>query len=413
MSSILDRLGNNFLVAAFIPALGFVIAIQWLFAPVGSSSGERLLIASLEQSIDGGSIDSDLIVEALRSGQLDSDALLRALETQQLAPEVLLELLNTTLQNPASSLLEQSLSTFVLTLLVGFTLMGLNSFIYKLLEGYYVLERIPALRKRQRRKALRRTLEYKTLDRVIARIFKAYEDEADPDRKEQLRLLLEMPHQMSRDLKAQYKQDYPVQLEGVLPTRFGNIFKSWEQYANENYGIDSVTVWPRLIHVIDQEYYRKLDESNNSLAFVVNCMVLSLVLSVLCFFATATQLLFHESLGVALEVPRDADLYVIVGFLLLALSYLFYLASFPPAKQYGNLVRSAFDLFRFELLQDLHIKLPAQARAEFSLWAKLSDFMALANLENHSGDADLVYRHSEPETQSKDSSRVDSSANDA
>lgn len=412
MSSILDRLGNNFLVAAFIPALGFVIALQWLFGPTGPSTDERLLIASLQQAIDEGSIDSQSIIEALRSGQLDSDALLRVLETQQLAPEVLIELLNTTLQSPAGDLLEQSLSTLVLTLLVGFTLMGLNTFIYKLLEGYFVLERIPALRRRQYRRAAKRTLEYKALDRMTARIRRAHENETDPERMEELKLLSQLSHQLSRDRKAQYKQDYPTQLAGVLPTRFGNIFKSWEQYANENYGIDSVTIWPRLIHAIDREYYKLLDESNNSLAFVVNCMALSFVLSILCFFATVAHLPFLHLPGLAFMFPREAGFYLLSGVLLLALSYFFYLASFPPARQYGNLVRSAFELFRFDLLQQLHLKLPARENEEFEFWVNLSDFMAMANLENRNHRREFGFQHLHTQQESKASPSVDSAAND-
>ena len=102
MTTLLGKLSNNFLTAAFVPALWFVILVELLFSPLD-------------------------IAGSAKWGAL-----------------------------PVT--LEGSLITLVFTLMIGFTLMGLNTFLYKLLEGYYLLERFPGrhykhaikLRKRQR-----------------------------------------------------------------------------------------------------------------------------------------------------------------------------------------------------------------------------------------------------------------------
>lgn len=343
MTNVLSRLGNNFLVAAFIPALAFVLAAQLLFSPLDpAGSNSRFLV-------------------------------------------------------PRS--LEEGILTVVLALIAGFTMMGLMTFNYKLLEGYMVLERASFMRRRQYRKAFKRQLEYKTLDRMVSRLTYRYRRlnakgrEEDNERLESYEMLLQKLRQKDRAIKASYKEDYPVQvLGGVLPTRFGNIFKSAEQYPLENYGIDSVRLWPRLVHVIAPDYDNRLDASNNNLAFLVNCMAFSILLSALCLLASIWHL-FAGSSTMLTQVTAGETRYLLGAIFFLLLGIFFYHAALPAARQYNNLVRSAFDLFRFDLLESLHLDLPSNNPDEKRLWTEVSDFIAVSNLAAPEAKAYLEYRH--------------------
>lgn len=368
MTTLLDRLGSNFLTAAFIPALWFVVLVELLFSSL------------------------DLAGSA------------------------------TWLALPVT--LEGSLITLVFTLVIGFTLMSLNTFLYKLLEGYYVLERFTGLRRRHAMKLRKRKFEFALRDRYADYLIGPYKEEQEPAAKARRYDQINQLRQSSRDLKASFKQDYPSRAEAVLPTRFGNILKSSEQYAGENYSIDSVVMWPRLIHVIDPEYYRKLDESNNNLAFIINCMALAVILMFLSLGAAGYQRyqnngwigsattppIQHQTSASAgekdeavsessalpsnegVERGRSALFYLGSAFLFAGIAWIFYNVSLPAARQYGNLFRSAFDLFRFDLLTQLRLPLPANEGEETIMWEQLSEFLALGALEVERPEP-FVYEH--------------------
>ena len=355
MTTLLGKLSNNFLTAAFVPALWFVILVELLFSPLD-------------------------IAGSAKWGAL-----------------------------PVT--LEGSLITLVFTLMIGFTLMGLNTFLYKLLEGYYLLERFPGRHYKHAIKLRKRQREFEVRDQCADRLFDLNKNEQDLVAKARREEQINRLRRSSRDLKASFKQDYPSRTDAVLPTRFGNILKSSEQYAGENYRIDSVVMWPRLIHVIAPEYYRKLDESNNGLAFIVNCMVLALLLALLSLGAagyrgyqtnwgslppaqTQQQVprsISEESAVTAAPSAAPASqaqgvggspfLYVGGAVIFMGIAWFFYNASLPAARQYGNLFRSAFDLFRFDLLTQLRLPLPTDEVADTLLWEQLSGFLALGELD--------------------------------
>ena len=371
MSSFLDKLGRNFLVATFIPSLGFVLICVYIFSPIFPFEVK------------------------------DSLAFL-------LAEEDL---------SQANQIWGVAVFIFVLTLLLGYTLRGLENFIYKALEGYYLF-RSPRWRKRQQTKAMRRLLQIKVLDRRVVELQKMLKkNPRDAEIKKDLKAYT----QKSYVLKAQYRQDYPPQPQYIMPTRFGNILRAAEHYSEERYKMDSVSFWPRLIHVIDPAYYNQLDQSNNGLAFIVNSMVLTVILAILCLFGSIYQFSvwravipeYERRVEIFIEekqvIPTEEDeqffesfiplhflelsvstkaqrsykemgwLYSFGIFIFLGIAYLFYNASLPAAKQYGNMIRSAYDLFRFDLRKQLRLVLPSDSEKERQSWDLWSEFVAIGD----------------------------------
>ena len=75
------------------------------------------------------------------------------------------------------------------------------------------------------------------------------------------------------------------------------------------------------------------------------------------------------------EYQTNAYLYLIGVAIMMVLFVLFYRASIPIVVQYGDLVKSAFDLFRSKLIKEMALKPPGEFTAEINVWENLSLFI--------------------------------------
>ncbi|HEX8670661.1 MAG TPA: hypothetical protein VF710_02180 [Longimicrobium sp.] len=155
----------------------------------------------------------------------------------------------------------------------------------------------------------------------------------------------------------------------VLPTRLGNVIRAFEEYPRAVYGISAISLWPRLIAVVDKDYKPVLDEAKASLDFMINASFLSGLLSASIFVA-------------GLVVPER--IHWVSWLLQLSLAALaarlFYVASIGQATAWGAQVKSAFDLFRWDLLKKLGYERPGiTPEAERELWQQISQRMIYGN----------------------------------
>jgi hypothetical protein len=160
--------------------------------------------------------------------------------------------------------------------------------------------------------------------------------------------------------------NYAGKSDLILPTRLGNVIRSFEYYSDREYNIDSIALWPRLVEVIPESYAVSIDDSKTTFDFMMNCSVLSLVLAIAI---TLAGLIFPASL--VSTWPVLFWLIKIAVFVLL--SYLFYRLSINRAGAWGSMVKSSFDLFRWDLLKKLGYKQEPKSRPEErKLWADIS-----------------------------------------
>lgn len=168
---------------------------------------------------------------------------------------------------------------------------------------------------------------------------------------------------LSTDLRSEFstyriqiKHAYPDKRGLILPTRLGNVIRSFEYYSDREYGIDSIEIWPRLVSVIPTDYAVTIDDTKTTFDFMMNCSLLSAVL--------ATALLI---LGIVYPASLLSS-GVLYWFLkiggLIGLSYFFYLLSINRADSWGLLIKSAFDLYRWDLLTKLGYKQKLDTREE-------------------------------------------------
>ncbi len=127
----------------------------------------------------------------------------------------------------------------------------------------------------------------------------------------------------------------------------------------------------------DSAFSALLDESKLKLDFAVSMTAVSGLFAISSIVPVA---LFVELFYLVLLVPAIA----------LGAMVLFYLLAVRAYRALGEVLRSAIDIFRFELMEKLHLKKPKNSEDEKAIWEKLSDHMKLMGTDqieyNHNGD---------------------------
>jgi hypothetical protein len=150
------------------------------------------------------------------------------------------------------------------------------------------------------------------------------------------------------ELFLSYPTDELSEEGDVLPTRLGNRIAAFEHYPYRRYGIDAITMWPRLVMVLPEEPKKAIESAKSGFDFFINCSALS------CLSAF-TVLVLPSPMGASKKVTA-----IIIG---LILGFVFYRLSFGAATNWGETVKSAFDLYRLDLLKQMGVTLN---RTEFS-----------------------------------------------
>lgn len=165
------------------------------------------------------------------------------------------------------------------------------------------------------------------------------------------------------------KYQFPQIGSLVLPTRLGNVIRNFEDYPYQQYGIEAVTLWPRLIAKVDKSYAAMIDDAKAPFDFLLNSSLLS---AILAFMLLIVGLYYAPPLDTPwLWVPWLLE---VLG--LASLSYVFYSFSIGRAGDWGGLIKSAFDLYRWDLLKQLgYMRMPTTMREERLLWDEISQQM--------------------------------------
>jgi len=148
-------------------------------------------------------------------------------------------------------------------------------------------------------------------------------------------------------------------LASVKATALGNVIESYNQYSYNRYNIEAEIFWPRLRSVIKSEYLTAVQEPRILLDFSLTMASLGAIYGFWILLA-GPWLWFNLQFLIPLEI---------VGF---AVSFLFYRLSISAAYEFGEMVRSSFDLFRLDLMAALDRPHPANFEVERKQWEELS-----------------------------------------
>ena len=168
------------------------------------------------------------------------------------------------------------------------------------------------------------------------------------------------------EISRQSRDGFPPEEKNILPTRFGNALRSFERYPDQQYRIESIVMFPRLLAVIDKEYAAKIDDAKISFDFMINSSFLNGLLAATLIIAG----LFHPApfSSILFFAPWMIKIIIFSG-----LAYGFYLLSFPRARSWGRTIEGAFDLYRLELLKQLGFQeAPWTLKEERKLWNRIT-----------------------------------------
>jgi hypothetical protein len=143
----------------------------------------------------------------------------------------------------------------------------------------------------------------------------------------------------------------PTQSDRLMPTRLGNILRAAERRSLEKYGLESVVCWSRLWLLLPDGVKTELTQARANL----NTMVRIWIWGVL-FFVWGVWAVW--------AVPA--------GLVVALLAYRWLLNA---AVIYGDLIESAFDLYRVELYKSLRLPLPKNPTEERQMGQALTDYL--------------------------------------
>ncbi|MFI7642311.1 hypothetical protein [Nonomuraea sp. NPDC049400] len=142
----------------------------------------------------------------------------------------------------------------------------------------------------------------------------------------------------------------------LMPTRFGNVLRAAEQEA-QRYGLDAATVWPRLHAVLPENFAATLGAATAGVELTITISVLGAAFALAGGTAAALTLSWYAAL-----------LCVWAGLLI---AWLGHRALLRHATVYGELVRTAFDVHRWLLLDAMGLRRPTDYRTELLQWRQI------------------------------------------
>lgn len=230
----------------------------------------------------------------------------------------------------------------IAALLLGLLLQGVRVPLVRLFSGYFVMSlwrtsrRKPlrasaaAMRWLLRRKALR---EYRHLVKLAGAKGPRQKSESDDT------------YRTRRLAEFWLEQRFPDSEAKVLPTKFGNRIRAWEDYARTRWSLETVAIRPHIESLLQQQETDLRTDAETDLAFALNASLLASVIALV--------------LGIDRAIEQPPSLWFIASCLTPLLAALaLYEIAIVAAVSWGNTVRAAIDLHRLDLYDKLGVQHP-------------------------------------------------------
>jgi hypothetical protein len=154
----------------------------------------------------------------------------------------------------------------------------------------------------------------------------------------------------------------PRQGRPVGPTALGTLGYANGEYVERAYGADIAVVWPRLSPLVSTALASSIDDTETAME-----QLLAFAATVIAFGIAAGWIAAYHRAAVAVCV--------LVPLASFALGFVLYRALLPAAERWSQLVRTAFDLCRFQLLDALQLARTRTTSEECALWKRLNAFL--------------------------------------
>lgn len=260
-----------------------------------------------------------------------------------------------------------AVSVLLVVSLIASTFEMITAPIVRLYEGYWgegKLKRLAIAAAQKKKNKQARIARRKELNTEYESLIAQRKTPVDEQRKASIdKRILEIDRQKrleEKNAKDDCYYTYPLADNLLKPTQLGNILAAAEEYSYQVYRLDAVIWWPRLSALLPEAFRTQVDVALTPMLAVLN---LSMIFSFSALIEGGLLLFQHKEL-----------LSVLIFLIGLALARLCYLSSINQAAVYGRFVRVAFDLYRHEILKQMHIPVPDNPVEERILWELLTQW---------------------------------------
>jgi len=151
---------------------------------------------------------------------------------------------------------------------------------------------------------------------------------------------------------------FPKNDANLQPTLFGNIIASASEHPRAAYSMEGMVWWSRLTPLLPGSFVDTLAGAQAPIMALLNLSTVfcGLAIVILILGAITAQWLVAGALVICSIV----------------ISWLGYRAAVSQAAEVSSMLRVAFDLYRYDILDQLGIDHPADLAAERALWPRLT-----------------------------------------
>jgi hypothetical protein len=227
----------------------------------------------------------------------------------------------------------------------GIVLLAVNRDLFRLMEGYGKFNPIKILSVFEKQRYRKTVEELKKLDNEYS---ECYESKKEFPTKSRTR---------RNQLMRQLAEEFPDKEEYLLPTPFGNVLRSFEIYPRVMYGLEAIDGWGRLLAVIPKDYIELIDAAKSQVDFWINMAVVFILLQI-------------EYVGLVYILGSQLNLWIVLLFIVLG--------TIPPlratsaAREWGDFVKSGFDMFAPKMRENLGFNSPKDRNEEAKQWKNFS-----------------------------------------
>jgi hypothetical protein len=193
---------------------------------------------------------------------------------------------------------------------------------------------------------------------IRERLTERIDKELQPKRMRLDQLALKEDHELSKEEKKELSRleaetnRYPEGKEYLLPTQLGNLLRASEQYPYRVYGLEILTIFPRLWLILPENAQKEVSEARAHMDNQVKMIILGFALFLWAFLAW-----WIIPIGILIAVWG-------------------YRRAVGTAETYGLLMRTTFDLYRFDLYKQLHLDLPKSPAEDIEFGIRVTQALA-------------------------------------
>jgi hypothetical protein len=176
-----------------------------------------------------------------------------------------------------------------------------------------------------------------------------------------------------------FHRNFPSTRSRILPTRFGNAIRAFEQYGNEVYGADSVTLWSHLSTVVPKDFASAIGDARAQVDGLVNVLCFSALFALVALARAAYSLALSARGNTSRPLDEQSVqivLFVLAALVAAALAVGAYALAIRRVYVWGAYVKAAFDCYLPELAKKLGFRMPAAPEKQKELWAAISQRVA-------------------------------------